>query len=424
MNIRIKTLALVAVLVGLGSIYFLPQSAYAATFPVLGTLHAGNRPEAMAVDTQSHMLYIAYESAGQVVGFNGVSGTVSWHSTLGDVATDVQVDSSTHRVFVAATSYQQHKSVLAVLDGATGKLLYTAAIPAGDDAIALDAQRSIVYVSSPDAGNVTVFTFANGWAGAGNTLQAQCTQLHIGPHPQGIVVNSHMGRLYVADIATHVVTVVDETTDKTLATIPVGDTPLQPLKINALSGNIYVVCSSSQEVDVIDGKTNRVIQRIPVSPYPEGIAVNTATGRIYVADEGDHENSQGPHDSGTTITVIDGQTFAPLGTFQVGQAPDGVAADPALHRIYVATEESNAVVEISDSTNIPLQGVAPVNEVQAAHHAIQLLQAATIITLLLMLATFMGATLGALSPRWRARGSLQKSPDGESSRPQQHSLPL
>ncbi len=418
---RIKIPAVLALLFALNGFSLLPQTADAATFPILGTLHAGNRPEAMAVDTQTHMLYIAYESPGQVVGFNGLSGLVSWHNTLGDVATDVQVDSETHRVFVAAITYQQRKSVLAVLDGATGTLIYTVPIPTGDDAIALDTQRHIVYVSNPDAGNVTAFTFAGGWAG--NTLQTQATQLHFGPHPQGIVVNSNTARLYVADTSTHVVTVVDETNNKTLATIPVGETPLQPLQINQKTGNIYVVCSTSQEVDVIDGKTNRVIQRIPVSPYPEGLAVNTATGRIYVADEGDRENSQGPHDSGMTITVINGQSFAPLGTLQVGQAPDGVAADPALHRIYVATENSNAVVEISDSTDMPLQGVAPINEVQAAHAAIQLLQAAIVVTFLLMLATFVGATLGALSPRWRARGSPQKLPDGEPSRPQQHSLP-
>jgi len=54
------------------------SSAQAATldsFPIIGVLHAGKRPEALAVDQQSHMLYIGYESPAVVVGFDPISGS-------------------------------------------------------------------------------------------------------------------------------------------------------------------------------------------------------------------------------------------------------------------------------------------------------------------------------------------------------------
>src|ERR1700730_16655103 len=80
----------------------MPTNALAAGggFPFLGVLHAGSSPEAVAVDTQTHLVYIAYEDRGQVVGFDPVAGQVRWHATIGEVVTDVQADSTTHRVYV------------------------------------------------------------------------------------------------------------------------------------------------------------------------------------------------------------------------------------------------------------------------------------------------------------------------------------
>ena len=397
-----------------------PLPTHAAGFPIVGVLHSGNGPEAMAVDTQTHLLYIAHEGPGLIVAFDPLRGVVRWRVTLGDVATDVQVDSATHRVFVAADAYNRNEANLFILDGATGKILATLRTGLGDNGIALDTQRHVVYVSCSDQGIIYAFTLQAGWQNG--PIQAIIAKLHIGSHPQGLGVNSHLGRLYVADRVTHVLSIVDESDLHILTTLQVASTPLQPLRVDETTGRVYVVCAGGQEVDVIDGKKNIVQARIPVSPYPEGIAFNTATGRIYVADEGDDEDGH-VHDIGTTITVIDGKTLTVLGTLPVGKAPDGVEADPALHLVYVALEDSNAVVEISDSTDLPLQATTNLGQAIAARNAITLLQQAAILTLIVMLVTIVWTTLGALSQRWRERESPQTPRDGASSRSEAHSLP-
>src|SRR6266568_2642265 len=82
------------------ALFSFPSTSYAdGGFPIIGVLHAGQRPEGIAVDTQTHMVYIAYESHGMVVGFDPFTGKVRWRTTTGDVPTDVQVDSTTHRVY-------------------------------------------------------------------------------------------------------------------------------------------------------------------------------------------------------------------------------------------------------------------------------------------------------------------------------------
>ena len=91
--------------------------------------------------------------------------------------------------------------------------------------------------------------------------------------------------------------------------------------------------------------------------------------------------------------------------------------------MYVALEDSNAVAEVSDSVNLPLQANTNVEQGIAARNAITLLQQATILTLIIMLLTIAWTTLGALSPRWRVRENPQTPQGDASSRSEVHSLP-
>lgn len=415
----ILALFLINVFVLLYSTYSTSALVYADTYPILGTLHAGKNPEALAIDENTHIVYIAFESPGVVVAFDSIHAKVLWRVALGEVVTDVQVDSSNHHVYATITSYSQRQGVLVILDGATGHMLASTLVSFGDNSIALDPFRHLVYVTNPDSGVVSMLTVPATLSANQRILR---TELYVTPHPEALGVNSHLGRLYVADNQAHTITVIDENSGHSIATIVVGKVPLPPLRIDETTNYVYVVCSSSQEVDVIDGKTNRVIAHPLVPPYPEGVDISTSTGRIYVANEGTKEDGGRPYDTGTTLTVIDGHSFVTLGTLQIGKAPDGVVVDSTLHRVYVAAEDSDTVVEVADSTSIPLTP-SGISQTLAARQASNVLQQAAIITFLLMLLTLVGATLLALSPRWRGRENPQTQQGGVSSRSETHSLP-
>lgn len=396
----------------------MPATASAAGgFPFLGVLRAGSAPEAIAVDTETHMVYIAYEGSGKVVGFDPVKGQAHWSVPLGSVVTDVQADSATHRAYVISFSYDKRQSLFAMLDGTTGQPLLTTTLNGprsdfADDNLAIDSDHRLVFIANNQAGRVDLFLPQS--QNAANP--APTAFLTTGLHAQAIAVNGRLDRLYVADASALLLSVYDENSGKKLASIPICHDPVPPMRVDETSGRIYVVCSAGQELDVIDGKHNNALARIPVAPYPEGVAFNTATGRIYVADEGNRDNGNSDENTGTTITVIDGQSFTVLGTLQVGQGPDGVEADPALRRVYIACEDSDAVVEVSDATDIPLQGAPNLRANATIARAVFLLQQAVFATLGLMLATMALATWGALSRRSHGRQSPQIPPGGASSR--------
>jgi DNA-binding beta-propeller fold protein YncE len=389
------------------------------SFPIIGVLHAGGAPEALAVDTKTHMLYIAYESPGLLVGFDPISGTVRWRTPLSNSVTDVQVDSTSQHVYATAVSYTSRRSNLYVLNGANGKILATLYSGNGDNSIALDVRRHIAYATSVDQGTIYKYTFLSGWQNG--PLSVQTSQFSSGKHPAAIGVNSRLGYLYIADSVANQVAVINEESGRTLATLAVASVPVAPLRVDEATGRVYVVCSTGQELDIINGKTNKIIARVPVAPYPEGMAFNTATGQLYVADEGSKEGTNQP-DTGTTITVIDGQSLTVSGNLQIGNGPDGVEADPALHRVYVAVEDSNTVVEIADSTDLPLTSRNTARQLLIAHETASLLQFAMSATLIVMFLTIVGSALGVLLPRWRARESPRTPPGGASSHSGTHTL--
>ena len=397
------------------SFFIAAPAVHADSSPILGTLHAGRRPEGLAVDTQTHLLYIGYEGSGTVVAFDPLSGRVRWSVPIGGTVTDVQVDSTTHRVF-ATTSFQQ--SDLVVLDGASGHIVFSTRSCGGDSSLALDPALQRVYEACAGSSSVNSFTFSSGWSSG--AVQVVTKQIRVGVNVGAVAVNSKLHRLYVADRAQHTLYVLDELTGKTLATIDIGAVPVPPMRIDETTNRLYVVCSTAQALDVIDGNTNRVLARVPVGPYPEGLSINSATGRIYVADEGENEVGPGSQ-TGTTITAIDSRSFAVLGTLQVGLSPDGVASDAELHRLYVADEDSDAVVEISDTPQMPLNTNGTFVQQSAARQAVDLLHLAALLTLSAMLLTLTGATLFALLRRWRGRESLQTQPDAALSRSPLHS---
>jgi DNA-binding beta-propeller fold protein YncE len=397
-------------------------SVRADGFPIVGVLHAGDKPEAMAVDQSTHKLYIAYESPGSVVCFEPVSGLVCWRANLGNGVTDLQVDSETHEVFATYNVYHSDKSYVSIRDGANGQELASQETgTAGENSVAFDKKRAHVYVSSVDTGMVYTLSFVQGWQKMAGGVEI--SKEKIGSQPSALAVNSRLGRLYVADRRENVLRVFDEETRRLISTIAIGAVPLPPIRVDEQSGKLYLLCSTAQEMEVIDGERNKVLSEVAVGPYPEGLAVQTATGRIYIADEGDNEASRQQSETGTQISVLDGESYEILGTMTVGAAPDGVEADPGLHRVYIAVENANAVIELSDSPDLPLQSGSTFQQRSKALEIATWLGLAGWFTLGTMLLTILLTTLGERLLRRRELESPQTRPESASSHSEQHTLP-
>jgi YVTN family beta-propeller protein len=93
-------------------------------------------------------------------------------------------------------------------------------------------------------------------------------------------------------------------------------------------------------VSVIDAATSTVTATIAVGNGPGAVAVDPATGTVYVTNSNDD-----------TVSVIDAATSTVTATVPLptGSYPEGVAVDPATHTAYVANDGNDTVSVISSA---------------------------------------------------------------------------
>jgi len=125
---------------------------------------------------------------------------------------------------------------------------------------------------------------------------------------------------YVTNADSGNVSVIDTATNILVATIPVGNIPIN-LAITPDGTRVYVANGSSDNVSVIDTATNILVATIPVGADPSGVVITPDGTRVYVAN-GSSDN----------VSVIDTATNILVATIPVGAGPSGVAITPIVER--------------------------------------------------------------------------------------------
>jgi YVTN family beta-propeller protein len=133
--------------------------------------------------------------------------------------------------------------------------------------------------------------------------------------------------------------VIDTTSNKVIATIPVGNDPSQ-IAVSPNGRRVYVSNNSNQSVSVIDTGLEGVIATVPVGSIPEGLAIDPSGARLYVANSGPN-----------SVSVVDTATNAVTKTIDVGTTPFGLAVRPDGARLFVANRQDGNVSVIDTGTN-------------------------------------------------------------------------
>ena len=125
-------------------------------------------------------------------------------------------------------------------------------------------------------------------------------------------------------------------------TNPSGSSPSTPNSFFTFQGSwqLYVSNLGSNTVTIIDTSTNLVIKNLTVGPNPAGMALTPDGSKAYVANNG-----------GDTISVIDAATLSELPTIQVGNQPTGIAITPDGKKAFVSNFQDNTVSIIDTFKN-------------------------------------------------------------------------
>ena len=306
------------------------------------------------------MLFSAGCGGGSTNTGGGGGASISDTIAVGIAPSAIAVDSGANKVYVADSGTVTGSlgpctspgADITVINGATGTTA-TVPIQATPRAIALNPGTHTAYVAQSLWGRLMKADVCNFWEDLATSIDTSTglqSQIYQAPsldgHPglSGIAVDQSTGDTYLtvlSEFAPNSVKVIGSNG----ATIPVGSRPVG-VAVNTTTGKIYVANSGSNNVSVIDGASNTVVATVtdPHAIAPVALAVNATTNTIYVA------NSQS-----NNVTVIDAATNSVTATIPVGTSPSGVDIDPQTNFIYVANAgnagDPGNVTVINGATN-------------------------------------------------------------------------
>ena len=140
-------------------------------------------------------------------------------------------------------------------------------------------------------------------------------------------MNPATNQIYVANMNSNNVTVIDGATNTATATVTVGSQPMA-IAVNPVTNKIYTASGT-----VIDGASNSTTA---LNAGGWAVAVNPVTNTIYADAPGGFGGASG------TVTVIDGTGVNPPTTVSVGNGynPCAVAVNPLTNKIYVSNSKA------------------------------------------------------------------------------------
>lgn len=249
------------------------------------------KPAGVAVDGAGHVFTVSPDS--KVVRRLDQDGSILAAAQLDGGPIGVVYDPGLERIFVS----DWYNARIWVMDAETLELLQmleTGSAPAG---LAVSADGRWLASADRDSDQVSIFAL--------DTLELRLRPT-VGTRPFGLRFAPD-GRLFVANVGTNDVTVIDPQSGETLATIAVGE---RPYGVAFALGRAFVTNQYADTVSVLDLATYAPLQTVEVGEYPEGIDTSTDGATIVVANW-----------FSNTVSLIDASTMEVVGEIETGDGP-------------------------------------------------------------------------------------------------------
>lgn len=238
------------------------------TLAVEGALQTGSCPRELIVNPATNRLTIVGPD-GTLALIDAATDAVSDAVRPGDLGTVTgsAVNPTTNRIYLA----QQDRNAVAVLDGASGSVLASVAIPS-PDAVAVNPTNNRVYVTSAAGGTVTVVDGAN---------NALLTTIPVLGKAVGVATNPTTGRAYVTNQDRNAVAVLGVDFIP-----PAVETALSP-EPNSAGWNKTDVTVSLKGVDNTNGSGVKTLEVVTTGAQPSPpTAVEGSTASIQITRDG------------------------------------------------------------------------------------------------------------------------------------------
>jgi DNA-binding beta-propeller fold protein YncE len=337
-------------------------SVHSGCARVAATTPVGSDPTFIALDPETHTLHVA----------NGFDSTLSavdtahcraadtrgcdrrWPTRQTGAAPDrVQLDRATGTLFVSeplAESVHIFEARACSAVRTTSCRREAPTVSTGNVyRMALDTDVHTLYLTEPEQHRLSLLDTA-----ACAADPRRCTAIHVpvpdASFPVAIAIDRKTDTIYVTDFNAHTIVLIDARHCNVSA--PSGCAPVGPAIATGAAPNTIAVNEATHAVFVTDAPTGTLStfdsrhcnardhtgcpSALPaggsVGAFPQGIAIDPATGTVYVANFG------AEHEPGIVSVVDATHCCASIATITVGPNPQRLALDPALRTLYVPNQ--------------------------------------------------------------------------------------
>jgi len=172
------------------------------------------------------------------------------------------------------------------------------------------------------------------------------TRVPAGLYPDGMAYAPEVHKLYVSDEHGDTDAVIDVTSNKRVATIPLGG-DVGNTQYDAASKHVFANVQTRSQLVEIDPATDQVIDRIdlPGAQGNHGLLIVPEKRLAFIACE-----------DNDTLLVLDLSTKKIAASFKVGKDPDVLAFDHGRNLLYVASESGIVSLFNVESVNVTKHG--------------------------------------------------------------------
>lgn len=234
-----------------------------STDQVLPTIAVGNSPLALAVNSITNTIYVANRTGNSITKIDGTTNSTT-EISVGTAPIAIAVNEQTNKVYVANNG----SSNVTVVDGATNEIS-TIAVGEYPRSIAVNTLTNKIYVANRDSNTVSVIDggtqFVNNIAvGIPANTDGNYYPVIEAKAPYYITIDDARNKIYVANIASSNVTVIDGANNNRIFIMKSTGCVSRAIAVNATTGEVFTVNAVSRE---FDGNGN-VMRSFPVTRTP------------------------------------------------------------------------------------------------------------------------------------------------------------
>ena len=299
-------------------------------------------PQAVAVDSANHRVFVASRDNDRVYQLDGMSLEVLKSVVVPDQPWGIAYYAPENKVYVGSWS----TGTVTVLDADT--LVQIKTIPVGPNPTWVEAAGNRIHLIAYGTNTLVVIDPATD-----TVVRSQHLSRTVGAW--GLTYNPNLGMTYVSSRDSKTITVLDSTYTERWVIAAGLSTQCEPFEMdfNPVLNRLYTVCDVEGQLNdrvIVHQSISEGLVTVaevvvgsagPDTPQGEdgrgGIAVHPGTGSLFVSNA--HND---------TVSIIDGATYQVLDTVGVGNSPFGLAIDTQTQRVFVANRLSNDVSVIMD----------------------------------------------------------------------------